>query len=123
MSRNGNLSAVTLVFQSVEQAVFNNRLQNKIRHLNFSQIGVDIAFIIKLGVAVAHQLHISIKQLGFIVKRNHGVVDLDAVPEKFNELHKQIGNLFIAVKLSLNSDGIQRVIKEMRIYLTFQVEH
>ena len=121
--RDAHRTPIALVFQAVQEAVLHNGLQNEVGHLYAAQIGVDVVFALQLRVTVAHQLHVGLQQLQFVIQCHHLAVHLDTEPEEVHQTHEKVRHLFVSVQLGLDADGIQRVIQEMGVDLTFQVQH
>ena len=120
---NGDLAPVAHVLQAVKQSVFHNRLQDEVGHLRVSQFGVDVILAAQLRIAVAHQLHVRLQQLHLVVQCHHGPVHLHADAEEIHQTHQQIRHLLVPIQLGLDADGVQRIIEEVWVDLTFQVQH
>ena len=107
----------------MQQTVFHDGLQDEIRHLCAAQLRVDVIVALQLRIADTHQLQICLQQLQFVVQCDHRPVDLDAQPEEIDQLHQQIGHGLVAVQLGLDADGVECIIEEVRVDLTFEIEH
>ena len=106
----------------MHDTVFNQGLQNKIRHFHIQKRLVYFIFAVQERVPAAHQLEISLYQTDLMAYRHHLAVRLHTQPEKINHLHDHGGYFLISVQFRLNPDSIQRIIKEMRVDLVFQIE-
>ena len=58
-----------------------------------------------------------------MIQCDHLLIGFYIQSEEINKSHQQVSDFFISIQLCLNTDGIQCVVQEVRIDLTFQIQH
>ena len=113
--------AIAELVQPVEQAVFDDRLQNQLHDRVVGDIRRDLGDELHVAAAAeVCQLHEEAHVLHLVAQRQKVAAVAQAEPVEARELHDDVHGFLVAARHGFPGDHVQRIVEEMRVDLRLQ---